>query len=298
LSQADFLNQWNLYKDLTETALTRTLSEEADLLSQAMRYSCLQGGKRFRATLVYATAEVFNTPLASVANAAAAIEMIHAYSLIHDDLPAMDDDDLRRGQPSCHIKFDEATAILTGDALQSLAFEKLSAPHETLSENRQLAMLQLLAKASGRSGMAGGQALDMQATGTSISVDQLQIIHENKTGALIRAAIGLGALGSPSSTEEERIALDQYGHAIGLAFQVADDILDQTQSSEALGKRSGADAQMQKNTYPSLIGLDKAKEFASQLHQEALQSLDKLAHKDHNIGFLRQLANFTISREY
>ena len=189
-----------------------------------MRYSCLQGGKRFRAMLVYAGGDVFNASSSALDPAAAALEMIHAYSLVHDDLPAMDDDNLRRGQPCCHIKYGEATAILAGDALQSLAFEVLTTS-QNISSDRQLAMVHLLAKGGGFAGMAGGQSLDMQATGTELSVQQLQTVHENKTGALIRAAIGLGALTALDSTAQSRQRLDEYGQAIGLAFQVTDDIL-------------------------------------------------------------------------
>lgn len=297
MSSTQFSTQWNSYKQQAELALKQLLPAGDSLLEQAMRYSCLQGGKRFRAMLVYAGGSVFNAPLNTLDSAAAALEMIHAYSLIHDDLPAMDDDDLRRGQASCHIQYDEATAILAGDALQSLAFEVL-ASRPTTSLARQLAMVKLLASASGFSGMAGGQSLDMRTIGSRLTMEQLQTVHENKTAALIRAAVGLGALAATHSTAQSRQWLDDYGHAIGLAFQVTDDILDQTQTSEQLGKQSGADALMDKNTYPSLIGLEKAQLFARQLHQQALQSLDKLGDKDHNTGFLRQLANFIISREY
>ncbi len=298
LSSTDFQAQWNVYKSHADKALHRALPNGNSQLEQAMRYGCLQGGKRFRAMLVYASGALFNAPIEQLDQAAAAIELMHAYSLIHDDLPAMDDDGLRRGQASCHIQFDEATAILVGDALQSLAFEQLSKPHSEVSQQRQLEAIHIFAQASGYAGMAGGQSLDMQATDTELDVKQLQAIHENKTGELIRAAIGIGALFAGESTAEERLSLDQYGYALGLAFQVTDDILDETQSSETLGKPSGADASMHKNTYPALIGLVKAKAFAKQLHQQAVQSLDKLRHKDHNIGFLRQLANFTITREY
>ncbi len=298
MSTTNFTAQWQSYQARAEQALNKYLPNGDAQLEKAMRYSCLQGGKRFRAMLVYAAADAFDTNLDDLDAAAATLEMLHAYSLIHDDLPAMDDDDLRRGKPSCHIQFGEAMAILAGDALQSLAFEVLAQTNQHISTERQLAMLQLLAKASGVQGMAGGQALDMQATGQTLRLSELQNVHEKKTGALIRAAIGLGALAAKKSTVSSRQALDEYGHAIGLAFQVTDDILDQTQNSETLGKQSGADERMQKNSYPALIGLQEAQEFATNLHQQALLALDKLAQNDHNTHFLRQLATFTINREY
>ncbi|MEE9447538.1 MAG: farnesyl diphosphate synthase [Arenicellales bacterium] len=296
---ASFKAQWGVYQAQANQALnaelSRLLSSVDDPLAAAMRYSTENGGKRFRAMLVYASGQCFNAASDGLDAPALALEFIHAYSLIHDDLPAMDDDDLRRGQPSCHLKFDEATAILAGDALQTLAFEILSEPNPNLSSAQQIKMVQQLAKASGASGMAGGQSLDMLATGTQTNQATLQNIHERKTGALIRVALVLGALASNDTTDQELDIISEYGHLIGLAFQVVDDILDVTQSSEMLGKQSGADAALDKNTYPALMGLTQARDYAAQLVHSAQQSLGKLKR---DTAFLHQLAEFTQHREH
>ena len=254
--------QWRNYRERANRQLEKSIQgltvEQSSGLIQAMRYSTENGGKRFRAMLVYASGQCFGVSLHALDAPAVALELIHAYSLIHDDLPAMDDDDMRRGRASCHIEFDEATAILAGDALQSMAFELLTEPHLNVSPRQRLGMVRQLAQASGVSGMAGGQFMDVSSTGKHLDQQGLQAIHEKKTGALIRAALGLGALASSQISRDELANIDEYGRLLGLAFQVVDDILDQTQSSQQLGKPSGADAAMLKNTYPALLGLSEA----------------------------------------
>jgi len=294
-----FHQQWAQHKARANQQLTDFFSahrnQQSERLMHALEYSVQNGGKRFRAMLVYASGSCFGARVDALDNAAIALELMHAYSLVHDDLPAMDDDDLRRGQPSCHIRFDQATAILAGDALQSLAFEVLSQVSLHLNTSQQLSMVQRLAHASGPHGMAGGQSLDMLATGKPLNRAALQTIHEGKTGALIRCALAVGALASPDINQRELQILDQYGRDIGLAFQVVDDILDVTQDSETLGKQSGADTAQHKNTYPALMGLEAAREYAQQLVHSAGQSLGKLSR---DTDFLLQLADFTLSRDH
>jgi len=298
-NDTSFTDQWEHYRtranEQLEQAFSRLSSGKTQALNDAIRYSTLNGGKRFRAMLVYASGACFGAPLQSLDAPGLALELIHAYSLVHDDLPAMDDDALRRGRACCHVEFNEATAILAGDALQSLAFELLAQPNEFLKPSQQLEMIQQLAAASGVSGMAGGQSLDIIATGQTLNQADLQTVHEQKTGALIRAALRLGALAAPTIGRQELAQIDEYGRLIGLAFQVVDDILDQTQSSERLGKRSGADTAMDKNTYPALLGLEAAQHYADQLVQSAKQSLVKLGR---DTDFLYQLAEFTRSRDH
>ncbi len=299
LLDPSFAKQWKYYraraKQQMEQVLCRMPSGENERLADALRFCTLNGGKRFRAMLVYASGECFGATQQSLDAPAVALELIHAYSLVHDDLPAMDDDDLRRGRPSCHIQFDEATAILAGDALQSLAFEVLSDESDVLTISQRLQMVNQLAAASGLTGMAGGQSLDIIATGRILDQPALQTVHEQKTGALIRTALSLGALAAPTITPQELSKIDEYGRLIGLAFQVVDDILDQTQSSEQLGKQSGVDAAMDKNTYPALLGLEGAQQYADQLVQSAQQSLGKL---ERDTDFLHQLAQFTRFRDH
>ena len=260
-----------------ETALDQLLPSEQTLpvhLHQAMRYSVLNGGKRIRPLLVYASGQALNADAQALDVAACAIECIHAYSLIHDDLPAMDNDDLRRGQPSCHKAFDEAEAILAGDGLQALAFQLLAhADMGATSAAVRLQMVELLARAAGSRGMVGGQSLDLGAVGKQLDIAELEDMHIHKTGALIRAAVLLGALSSEQLDQSRRRALDHYGKCIGLAFQVQDDILDVTASTEQLGKQSGADTARDKPTYPALLGLAGARERARELHQDASDSL-------------------------
>ena len=246
-------------------------------LHDAMRYAVLAGGKRVRPGLVYFTGTALDIPMERLDGPAAAVELIHAYSLVHDDLPAMDDDDLRRGRPTCHRAYDEATAILVGDALQVLAFEILAAdPAMTPDPARRLETIRLLAQASGTSGMAGGQAVDLEAAGHELSVAQLEQMHRLKTGALIHASVMMAAAAADTLSPQARDALDRYGHAIGLAFQVQDDILDVEGETEVLGKRAQADAALLKPNYPAVAGLERAKARLRELHDEALGALAPL----------------------
>jgi farnesyl diphosphate synthase len=243
-------------------------------LHQAMRYAALAPGKRVRPILVYATASALDIPLGRVDGAATAVEIIHAYSLIHDDLPAMDDDDLRRGRPTCHREFDEATAILAGDALQALAFYILSHdPQMTEDASSRLQMIEKLSLFSGSRGMAGGQAIDLAAVGNSLNIAELETMHIHKTGALIRTCVQLAALSTNSLNETQFKALDSYAKNIGLSFQIQDDILDVTGDTATLGKTQGADKALNKPTFPSVIGLQASYEKAQELHQQALQAL-------------------------
>lgn len=266
-------------------------------IKSATRYSIENGGKRLRPFLVYCTGELFGAAPEDLDKAAAAIECVHSYSLVHDDLPAMDDDELRRGRPTCHIQFDEAAAILAGDALQTLAFELLSEHQFAVSHHAQIKMISALAKASGLQGMVGGQALDIAATNRSISIDELERIHKLKTGALLSCAVELGILcGNPELvTEQACNAIRTYGRAIGLAFQVRDDILDVEGDTAVLGKPQGSDIEHNKSTYPALLGLEQAKEKAEQLIDEALDALTKI---DGDTEILADLAKYIIDREY
>lgn len=280
-----------------DSALKRYLPSEDMLprrLHQAMHYSVFNGGKRVRPALVYMTGMALGVDLNLLDAPAAAVECIHAYSLIHDDLPAMDDDDLRRGKPTCHRAFDEATAILAGDGLQALAFHvlahdsKLNIPADTRIE-----MLEQLALASGSRGMVGGQAIDIDAIGQELDIAQLENMHIHKTGALIRASVMMGALGSPELTDEQAKKLDHYSKCIGLSFQIQDDILDVEGDAEELGKAVGADGRLSKPSYPSILGLDQSRVRARELTDDALESL---ADFDERADFLRVLAEYIISR--
>lgn len=243
-------------------------------LHQAMRYAVLAPGKRVRPILIYATATALGIDLAKVDGAAAAVEIIHAYSLIHDDLPSMDDDDLRRGRPTCHKQFDEATAILAGDALQALAFYIISHdPQMTEDASSRLEMIEKLSLFSGSRGMAGGQAIDLASVGKTLNIAELETMHIHKTGALIRTCIQLAALSADRLQEDRFSALDSYGKCIGLSFQVQDDILDVVGDTETLGKPQGSDIARNKPTFPSIIGLEASREKAQELHAQALQSL-------------------------
>ncbi|MER3384982.1 (2E,6E)-farnesyl diphosphate synthase [Pectobacterium aroidearum] len=300
----DFSTQLSAHYQRTNRMLGHfiaTLPFQSSPLVNAMEYGSLLGGKRLRPFLVYTTGELFGMPLESLDAPAAAVECIHAYSLIHDDLPAMDDDDLRRGQPTCHIKFGEANAILAGDALQTLAFSILAnAPMPQVSDRDRLAMISELAQASGVAGMCGGQAFDLEAEGHQVDLAALERIHRHKTGALIRAAVRLGALAAGETGRAALPHLDRYANAIGLAFQVQDDILDVVGDSATTGKRQGADQQLGKSTYPSLMGLDNARKKAQELYQESLASLDDLVTSSPiplNIAPLQALANFIVERD-
>jgi len=265
------------YQARVERALEQWLpgdSTTPENLHAAMRYASLDGGKRVRPVLVYATGSALGVPLEQLDGPACAIEFIHAYSLVHDDLPAMDNDELRRGKPTCHKAYDEATAILVGDALQSLAFEVLACDPAMVAEpERRLSIIRELALASGSRGMAGGQAIDIAAEGKRLSLEQLQMMHRYKTGALLKSSVRFGALSSPQASAEQREALDRYADAVGLAFQIRDDILDVEADTETLGKPQGSDEARDKPTYTSLLGLEGAKAKARALHEEALDSL-------------------------
>ncbi|MDH3761373.1 MAG: (2E,6E)-farnesyl diphosphate synthase [Gammaproteobacteria bacterium] len=265
------------YQQRVDTALDRWLPP-ADVnpvrLHQAMRYAVLAPGKRVRPILVYATASALDIDLQRVDGAACAVEIIHAYSLIHDDLPAMDDDDLRRGRPTCHREFDEATAILAGDALQALAFYIISHdPAMVPDAAARLQMIEKLSLFSGSRGMAGGQAIDLAAVGKSLNIAELETMHIHKTGALIRTCIQLAALSTDELDDSQFQALDSYAKSIGLSFQVQDDILDVIGDTATLGKTQGADSARNKPTFPSIIGLQASQEKARDLHQHALQAL-------------------------
>jgi geranylgeranyl pyrophosphate synthase len=300
------INEFNQqYRERFNQALTRRFNDAIQSeprLLEAMKYSLLSGGKRVRPLLVYASALAVNECTELTDTVACAIESIHAYSLIHDDLPAMDDDDLRRGQATCHIKFDEATAILAGDALQAIAFEWLSAPltinRDIQSHNflgKQLQCVQILAQASGYMGMVAGQAIDLAAINHTLTIEQLSNMHNLKTGALISASIQLGALSAQNVDELQLAALMKYAKAIGLAFQVQDDILDVTTQTSILGKRQGADIANNKPTFTSLLGLGGAQDKANQLYKEALCALSDFGDSaDH----LRDLATYIIERKF
>ena len=263
-------------------------------LIQAMSYAVLLGGKRIRPFLIYSTGRMLGVPLEKLDHSAAAMEAIHAYSLVHDDLPAMDNDELRRGQPTCHIAFDEATAILAGDSLQSFAFELL-ANDEYLSPLQKIAQIQSLAKAAGARGMCIGQSLDLQAENQAVSLEELELIHRNKTGALILASVLMGfQLSEYANDSELKQRLTDYANAIGLAFQVQDDILDVIGQAEKIGKAVGADAALNKSTYPKLLGLEGAKQKAQDLIDKALLSLAALPFDTQP---LQELATFIIKRD-
>lgn len=286
-------------RERCETALTRWLPEagiQPGRLHEAMRYSALDGGKRIRAILVYTAGHAVGAPDENLDAPACAVELIHAYSLVHDDLPAMDDDDLRRGKPSCHKAFDEATAILAGDALQSLAFYALS--HGAGSEedrHQRMLMMETLALASGSRGMAGGQAMDLAAEGQSLNLTELENMHIHKTGALIRASVKLGALARPGVDPRTLDRLDHYAKCIGLAFQIRDDVLDVEGETDTLGKPRGADAARSKVTYPSLMGLAPSKRMAEELHAEALSALGELGDA---VEPLRWIADYIVERAH
>ena len=286
--------QLNDYQTRIEQVLDTALnhSDTPDLLKASMRYSTLDGGKRVRAMLVYAAGLALKAPLERLDSVAAALECIHSYSLIHDDLPAMDDDDLRRGKATNHKKFDEATAILAGDALQTVAFELVN-DDKSLSDKQARQISLMLAKYAGRVGMVGGQMLDMQAEKQSLSREELENVHSRKTGALIRAAVMGGALCADDVSPENLDALDQYAKKIGLAFQVIDDVLDIESSTETLGKTSGADQANDKSTYPALLGLEASKQLAQDLYKDALASISII---DGDTQMLSDLASLVVSR--
>ena len=280
----------------TELLLERFLPSENQVphtLHEAMRYVTLGGGKRLRPLLVLAASELGDADQNAVEQAIAAIEMVHVYSLVHDDMPAMDNDSLRRGKPTCHVKYDEATALLVGDALQTQAFDVLSRPTGLFAE-RQIAMLSTLAKASGSLGMAGGQAIDLANVGKAMNQAQLEQMHSLKTGALIRAAVVLGALACPDLDSDDVLTLDNYAAKLGLAFQVIDDVLDCEADTATLGKTAGKDSDNDKPTYVKLMGLPAARAYAESLTTEAAALLEPFGAKALH---LRLLAEFVTARK-
>ncbi len=294
---ADF-QRWVTTRQSEFEAVLRGLLPRADIapqrLHEAMRYAVLDGGKRVRPLLVFAAGELIGADAARLNIAAAAVELIHAYSLVHDDMPCMDDDVLRRGKPTCHVQYDQATALLVGDSLQTLAFQLLA--EHTLNDDatRQLDMIKLLAVASGSRGMAGGQAIDLASVNKALTLPELEFMHIHKTGALIRAAILLGAhCGTVAAEKLEK--LDRYGKLIGLAFQVVDDVLDCAADTATLGKTAGKDADNGKPTYVSLLGMQAARNMAHQLHCEALENL--LEFGDAALR-LRDMADFIVLRKF
>jgi len=281
-----------------ETSLARFLPDAAiapQRLHDAMRYTTLGGGKRIRPMLAYAAGEAVGADAARVEYAACAVELIHVYSLTHDDLPCMDDDDLRRGKPTCHVQFDEATALLVGDALQSLAFELLAAPEAAADPTAQVAMLAMLARASGSRGMAGGQAVDLAATGKTLELAELEFMHIHKTGALIQAAVLLGGMSGGALTAEARAALERYAHCVGLAFQVMDDVLDAETDTATLGKTAGKDAAQGKATYLTLMNPKHARIYAHELIDDALSAIALFGTAGQRLA---DIARFIIERRY
>jgi farnesyl diphosphate synthase len=282
----------------TEYALEQLLPPRSlppSRLHEAMRYAALGGGKRVRPLLVHAAGTFVGADPAQLDAAACAVELIHVYSLVHDDLPCMDDDVLRRGKPTCHVEFDEATAMLVGDALQSLAFSVISEPDFAADSGRQLEMVNLLARASGSRGMAGGQAIDLSATGQGLGIEELEFMHIHKTGALIRASVMLGALCATTIDDASRLRLDHYAKRIGLLFQVVDDILDTAADTATLGKTAGKDAAQHKSTYVSLLGMPRARTLAAELLDEAKAALDGLGDGTNR---LREIADYIVDRRF
>ena len=278
-------------EDALSALLPRAAAAPARL-HEAMRYAVLDGGKRVRPLLVHAAGALHGADRAVLARAAAAVEMIHAYSLVHDDMPCMDDDALRRGKPTVHVKYDEATALLVGDALQSQAFLVLADAGADAA--RTVRMLRLLAEASGSAGMCGGQAIDLASVGITLSLSELEQMHRLKTGALLRASVLLGALCGQTPDADETAALDAYAAAVGLAFQVVDDVLDATADSQTLGKTAGKDAVDHKPTYVSILGLEESRELAQKLREDAHRAL--LPFGD-NAQRLRELADLIVQRK-
>jgi farnesyl diphosphate synthase len=279
-----------------ESALDRFLPAPSQVpakLHEAMRYTVLGGGKRVRPLLVHASGALFGAEPDALARAASAVEMIHAYSLVHDDMPCMDDDDLRRGKPTVHVAYDEATALLVGDALQAQAFEVLAGT-TTIPAARVVTMLRLLAEAAGSAGMCGGQAIDLDSVGIGLTLDQLERMHQLKTGAMLRVSVLLGALAGRDLAPHEQEALGAYSRAIGLAFQVVDDVLDATQDSATLGKTAGKDAAANKPTYVSILGLEPSKALAEQLRRQAH---DALAPFGEQALRLREIADLIVQRK-
>lgn len=286
-------------QDRVERALDARLPPATQLpqkFHEAMRYTVLGGGKRMRPMLTYCTGKTLGIAPELLDGPACAVEFIHVYSLIHDDLPAMDDDDLRRGKATCHVAYDEATAILTGDALQTLAFQVLAHdPSITTSAEKRLQMIDALARASGSQGMVGGQAIDLESVGRTLTLPELENMHIHKTGALIRASVQLATLAIPDVQPDIAHKLDHYAKCIGLSFQVKDDILDEESDTATLGKTQGKDQDNDKPTYPALLGLQGAKEKARELHEQAVESLSVFGSE---ADLLRDLSLYIIERDH
>jgi farnesyl diphosphate synthase len=298
MNPADFQSWAAARQTRIETLLDKVLPAPKlvpERLHAAMRYAVLGRGKRVRPLLAFAGGELSGADIERVALAGAAVELIHAYSLVHDDLPCMDDDVLRRGKPTVHVEYDEATALLVGDALQSLAFQLLGEYRLAEHSVDQLQMVKLLAAASGSRGMAGGQAIDLESVGKKLSVPELELMHIHKTGALIRASALLGAHCGYGLAETELAQLDTFAKLIGLAFQVVDDVLDAESPTATLGKTAGKDAERDKPTYVSVLGIAESKAFAEQLRQDALRALDAF---DDRAQRLRELADFIVLRKF
>ena len=280
------------YRERVQVMLHRVLPAESQpplRLHQAMRYAVLNGGKRIRAILVIAAGEALGASSELLEPPACAVELIHCYSLVHDDLPSMDDDDLRRGSPTCHRAFGEATALLAGDALQTLAFEVLAGSSSPCAAE----LVRVLAEASGSRGMAGGQAVDLESVGRTLTLDQLEGMHLRKTGALIRASVRLGVLSAGVSDPEILGRIDEFARCIGLAFQIRDDVLDVEGDTETLGKHRGADVELEKPTYPAILGLESSKAHARALCERACE---ELAPSGADVGFLRELSAYIVNR--
>jgi geranylgeranyl diphosphate synthase, type II len=290
----------NKLKDFFETsrkAIDKTLGDlipnpetEPQRLHEAIRWSVFAGGKRFRPALLFTVGEIFGAPRENLLKTAAAIEMIHAYSLIHDDLPAMDDDRLRRGRETCHIKFDEATAILAGDRLQSLSFQAIAGDAELPAETRVRLIYELAVSAAK---MVDGQQFDLEAEGKTISIEEIEAIHQNKTGAMISVAARAGAI-IAGADEKELEAISDYASSLGLLFQITDDLLDVTQTTEVLGKTAGKDVSAEKATYPAFYGIEETRKLAAQVHAEAVEALNRI---DKNTDLLKDLVGYILHRK-
>lgn len=293
-----FNKKINFYQQRVNQYLSHFIHDKlipCHLLNDAMAYGALLGGKRIRPFLVYAVGEMLGSKLETLDPLAASVESIHAYSLIHDDLPAMDNDDLRRGQQTCHVKFSEDIAILAGDALQSLAFDILSTPINGIALSTQLKMLNCLAKAAGDQGMCAGQALDLASENKQIELKELENIHHLKTGALIQVSVQLGALSKDDLITQEQKLLDTFAKNIGLAFQVQDDILNVISDTKTLGKPQGSDIALNKSTYPALLGLTQAKEKSQMFYQNALHALSQLPY---NTQLLQEFSQYVVKRAF
>jgi len=292
---ADLTELFDTVRRLTDARLEEIVPRtdvEPRRLHEAVRWSLFAGGKRIRPAILFAVGQTFNAAFDKLLMTSAAVEMIHTYSLIHDDLPSMDDDDLRRGKATCHIQFDEATAILAGDVLQTLAFKAI-ADDEKLSNDIRIKLISLIAASAGTpSGMVAGQQLDLDAEGATLSIAEIEHIHRGKTGAMISASALAGAV-IGNASDEELSAIENYASNLGLLFQITDDLLDVTQASETLGKTAGKDVTAEKATYPSHFGIEKTREMADQIHQQACDALSSI---DHNTELLHQLADLILNR--